>query len=286
MFLLCAIFSLVAASDPTCEHGIRHDTVCCASSCGSCGGKNCSSLPGGSVSCCGGKIEAAGLSCSTHDAPCVIGPAPPPSPSSPTPAPAPSSVKITVAGKVATVAPEYVSFNLDTSEMHGSVDLLNPALMTLAGALAPAHLRVGGTQGDYDIYAFGAYEKFDCVHPPAPMTSYRCKTITESGWRAMLNFATQAKVNLIYGLNDMFMRPTKTSPEKKLCTSAGCPARNQVDYIEDYMDIAIKAFLAYKHTSSFLVLMIISCSAFLLFTNFYRDYNQHNHYRYHTTRML
>ena len=67
---LCA----VAASDPTCAHGIKYGdgSVCCASTCGRCGGQHCSALPGGAAGCCGGNIKKAGRSCAHHDAPCVL----------------------------------------------------------------------------------------------------------------------------------------------------------------------------------------------------------------------
>jgi hypothetical protein len=48
--------------------------VCCAASCGACGGSGCSSLPGGSEKCCQGKIKDSGVDCATHSAPCVVNP--------------------------------------------------------------------------------------------------------------------------------------------------------------------------------------------------------------------
>ncbi|CAN0414131.1 unnamed protein product, partial [Scytosiphon promiscuus] len=61
---------------PTCSNGLpgfETGGVCCATSCGSCGGVGCGSLPGGSASCCSNVIIASGEQCSvTEEAPCVI----------------------------------------------------------------------------------------------------------------------------------------------------------------------------------------------------------------------
>jgi hypothetical protein len=58
--------------DPTCARGIRSGTVCCAPSCGTCGGTGCSSRPGGSQACCTTQISASGRKCSEEPAPCVM----------------------------------------------------------------------------------------------------------------------------------------------------------------------------------------------------------------------
>lgn len=60
------------AADPSCSNGVRAGDVCCAKSCGVCGGTGCNDRPGGSAGCCSGVIARANLSCSDHDAPCVL----------------------------------------------------------------------------------------------------------------------------------------------------------------------------------------------------------------------
>jgi hypothetical protein len=65
------------ASDPNCDSGIVNGNVCCASSCGSCGGSGCGSRPGGAESCCVGTITDAGNSCNNNLPPCLIGAAEP-----------------------------------------------------------------------------------------------------------------------------------------------------------------------------------------------------------------
>jgi len=67
-----------APADPFCERGIAEHNptqagdACCPMSCGRCGGSGCSNLPGGKQMCCAGIVHTAGLSCDTHDAPCVV----------------------------------------------------------------------------------------------------------------------------------------------------------------------------------------------------------------------
>jgi hypothetical protein len=58
-------------SDPACLLGIEGSTVCCAASCGQCGGSGCGSRPGGSAACCINTILSAGNSCSGSLPPCV-----------------------------------------------------------------------------------------------------------------------------------------------------------------------------------------------------------------------
>lgn len=59
-------------TDPTCSTGILDDDVCCAASCGSCGGTGCETRPGGSAACCGIPIQRAGVACSGSAPPCVV----------------------------------------------------------------------------------------------------------------------------------------------------------------------------------------------------------------------
>ena len=175
------------ASDPTCDTGLVHHDACCPKTCGRCSGPGCSSLPGGADDCCSGPIEKSGRSCDTSDPPCVIAPA--------------NHTNSTTAilslgggggGKaIATVAPEFVSFTFDASQWR-KIDLngsnagggYGGTLDTLVRGLLPAHLRVGGTQGDYDVYTGFASEKGTtgyfpvgsaCGDLPSPMTDYRCR---------------------------------------------------------------------------------------------------------------
>lgn len=56
-----------------CSAGIQSGNVCCAFSCGRCGGSGCSSLPGGASNCCVGGITDSGRQCTdSQDTACLI----------------------------------------------------------------------------------------------------------------------------------------------------------------------------------------------------------------------
>ena len=108
-------------------------------------------------------------------------------------------------------------------------------LDVLVRALLPARLRVGGTQGDYNVYVGfdNSSNNFPigstCTHLPHPMTPYRCKEITPADASALLGFVSRNNLTLVWGLNDLFGRPTKLKPEKKMCGKI-CPPRNTSNY--------------------------------------------------------
>ena len=79
------------------------------------------------------------------------------------------------------------------------------SLSVLGAALAPAHLRVGGTQEDYMLYTgFGGLGGINvtCSSLPAPMTDYRCRELTVSDWQGLLGWVRNNGLTLVYGLND------------------------------------------------------------------------------------
>ena len=133
---------------------------------------------------------------------------------------------------------EFLSFTFDASfwrtiDLAGKDDApsgkYGRTLDLLANALAPAVLRVGGTQGDYDVMEGFGDGSASCDALPPPMTSYRCRSVSPAQWASLLNFSARNGLKLVYGLNDMWGRPTKTKPETKLCSSSSCPARNQTN---------------------------------------------------------
>ena len=84
---------------------------------------------------------------------------------------------------IALTSPSLVSFNLDwhknseeppawshnASAMH--LDLTSPRLRAAVAALAPGHLRVGGSEGDkivYDVHGDGCGPKSGAPQPPDP----------------------------------------------------------------------------------------------------------------------
>ena len=92
-----------------------------------------------------------------------------------------------------------------------------------------ATLRVGGTQQDYDVYV-----DFDdgslnqtCENLPDVMTTFRCEPVYKEQWKELLAFSNRNGLKLVFGLNDMFGRPTKTlKPEIGTCSEKSCPKRN------------------------------------------------------------
>ncbi|CBJ33624.1 hypothetical protein Esi_0531_0003 [Ectocarpus siliculosus] len=97
----------------TCEGGIvgvQASNVCCALSCGSCGGDGCSDRDGGEDNCCGVEIRTANLDCSvTGEAPCIVTSPEPSTPAPATPAPATPSpaTPAPATPSPATPAPRY-----------------------------------------------------------------------------------------------------------------------------------------------------------------------------------
>jgi hypothetical protein len=55
-----------------CASGVRGGNICCAASCGKCGGSGCSGRPGGASKCCAGSIRDAQRSCAEFEPPCLI----------------------------------------------------------------------------------------------------------------------------------------------------------------------------------------------------------------------
>jgi len=56
-----------------CSSGVLSGSVCCASSCGTCGGSGCSKRNGGASKCCTGTITDAGRTCtSSSDTACLV----------------------------------------------------------------------------------------------------------------------------------------------------------------------------------------------------------------------
>eukprot|EP00039_Didymoeca_costata_P019479 m.337679 g.337679 ORF g.337679 m.337679 type:complete len:279 (-) comp18206_c0_seq1:67-903(-) len=64
--------STSGSGDPTCSTGIKDGSVCCAASCGTCGGSGCGERSGGAASCCGSSVANLGRSCNSVGPPCTI----------------------------------------------------------------------------------------------------------------------------------------------------------------------------------------------------------------------
>lgn len=59
-------------ADPRCLHGTKSGVVCCAATCGTCGGTTCAHEPGGPQKCCAGDIQRNNASCNSNEAPCML----------------------------------------------------------------------------------------------------------------------------------------------------------------------------------------------------------------------
>ena len=135
------------------------------------------------------------------------------------------TVGVSVDHPIGSLIPEFLSFNFDTSQLRRlnlSTDDSN-ALNTLAQQLTPAHLRVGGTQGDYEVYHVGDYQNASCDHLPYPMKDYRCAELGEADLVSLFTFVKHNGLKLVFGLNDMYGRPTKEKEEKPECRATSCP---------------------------------------------------------------
>ena len=217
------------AADPSCETGIIEGDACCAKSCGACGGVKCSREKGGPASCCRGPIEKSQKYCDENNPPCIIGPTPTP------PTPATPSATLTLGGSaIGTVDAKFVSVTFDASawrkfDLSGSNAARSggygATLDVLVQGLHPAHLRVGGTQGDYDVYT-GFSQEFPvgaaCTTLKPPMTDYRCKEVTVTDFPMLLNFTARNNLSLVYGLSNMYGRPTKVRL-LRMCTPVQPP---------------------------------------------------------------
>ena len=148
-----------------------------------------------------------------------------------------TTIQINQLQSIHTTDEKFASFTIDASQWR-KMNLSSTKLRFLAKQLQPSVLRVGGTQEDYDIYQFGSFANFNCKDVLSPMTTYRCKTINQTQWRSLVNFANTINASLVYGLNDLFGRPTKTKPETKQCND-NCPPRNMSN-VEAFLKWNIK----------------------------------------------
>lgn len=120
------------------------------------------------------------------------------------PAPLPLVITVDTSAVVNTARPEYLSFNFDyhmdseewpawNSSSIINMSLTDPNLLYLAGELAPAFLRVGGSEGDNVTY--------ETPTSPCPPGLFFCMTMAR--WAELANFTAAAGLRMLYGLNAM-----------------------------------------------------------------------------------
>eukprot|EP00698_Gefionella_okellyi_P006333 TRINITY_DN15705_c0_g1_i1.p1 TRINITY_DN15705_c0_g1~~TRINITY_DN15705_c0_g1_i1.p1 ORF type:complete len:495 (+),score=89.63 TRINITY_DN15705_c0_g1_i1:27-1511(+) len=118
-----------------------------------------------------------------------------------------AKVTIDVSQPVHFVTPEYISFNFDwwpdsffwPAWWHSSVEnmTLSPDLVYLAKQLTPAHLRIGGTEGDIVVYQTPQSP----ICPPVPVPGNYCLTMER--WDQINQFARESGATIAFGLNAM-----------------------------------------------------------------------------------
>jgi Glycosyl hydrolase family 79, N-terminal domain len=122
----------------------------------------------------------------------------------------------------------YVSFNLDwhlDSEEWPSwkacsimnMSLTEPNLIFLAKSLAPAVLRVGGSEGDLVIY--------ETPGKPCPANTTFCLTMTR--WAEIQTFVAATGLDLAFGLNAMAGRVNASNPNATCHTCSWDPTNTR-----------------------------------------------------------
>lgn len=119
----------------------------------------------------------------------------------------------------------FVSWNIDLSKdrQFFDLDFGESRLRKLGAALAPAFLRVGGTGGDYLSYAVGG--STGCERFTGP--DWQC--MEEDRFRALCAFASQADVQMVFGLNIRHRRkdgsydPSNAQELLSFARSIDCP---------------------------------------------------------------
>lgn len=69
------VHTMHSTNADACPNGIASGEICCASTCGTCGGSGCQMRGGGSGMCCAGRVRSAGVKCSVSEAlpfPCAF----------------------------------------------------------------------------------------------------------------------------------------------------------------------------------------------------------------------
>ena len=111
------------------------------------------------------------------------------------------------------VSPSYISFNFDfhlntefgwvnasvLRDFSVGLNLSDPALRTLTAALAPAHLRIGGSQEDMVVYNVKGWE---CEQASTEFANTTF-CLTMERWAELNAFAAATGVTIAYGLNCM-----------------------------------------------------------------------------------
>ena len=146
------------------------------------------------------------------------------------------NVSIDTSHAIAHTSPALVSFNLDwhknTEEYPAwshnasamTIDLTSARLRAAVTALAPGHLRIGGSEGDRIVYDVAGDGCGPASGAPQPFDPAFC--LSMSRWRELTAFAADCGVSLVLGLNAMTFRSSVNDPINSACAKPPEPLSN------------------------------------------------------------
>ncbi|XP_071116310.1 heparanase-like [Haliotis cracherodii] len=119
------------------------------------------------------------------------------------------SVSVTVATdkEIATIDDHFVGVTIDSAEIPiafnwGGLDLRSPKVRTLAKALSPSYLRIGGTAGDFNTF-----------DPTGHGGTSANSTFTGAIWDNLNDFVRAVGWDLVFGLNVLKRKDGQWDPE-------------------------------------------------------------------------
>ena len=130
-----------------------------------------------------------------------------------------SSIKVNLSSPLFLVSDDFLSLTLDAGGLSKSWDisLTSPLLATLAKGLAPAMLRLGGTEQDFVLFSNSTITKspvksvsessLDSGRRSTSLSSVGNVTVSLTLWDSVNVFAEKAGWDLIFGLNMLLRRP-------------------------------------------------------------------------------
>jgi hypothetical protein len=147
-----------------------------------------------------------------------------------------------------TVSEKFVSFASGVIGGCGHVDWANSKLRYLASQLAPANMRLGGTQADCARYLLPTTKK---QPPPTglPVCKWGEMNLTMSTWRAMVDFvANSSGLSFTFDLNELDGRTCHTQDEPifkhnaSACVGDWDPS-NTIEFLQYIKDNGLKGGL-------------------------------------------
>lgn len=112
--------------------------------------------------------------------------------------PAPATIIISTGTAAGQVRPQFMSTTIDVSLLSHTehCDLTSPRLRTMAKAIGPTWMRVGGTKAD-KLW----YDMSESPQPPPNSTLYSGGTFNRSVWDSVNEFAADVGFSIVFGIN-------------------------------------------------------------------------------------